>query len=218
MSFAEAFKEPRMTEQACPSPVRRADSVDSPTSPFTPQRRSDGSESTPSPFTPRKLFRETVAEVSPVRVAIVTFGALSAIEGIAVVIGTPLPPAPFAALFLLQLFLRIRLSSHPDAILWWPVANTMFASLLVDRFVHRPRGDLIKRLRKHVKDVAVSWALHNPVRTWSMISKGLRLLRWVAWGIPLWGLVMNIKKNLERNYILRKQRRQRERKARALAE
>lgn len=92
----------------------------------------------------------------------------------------------FHGIFILTLGLRIKLSSHPDAGLWWPTSSTLFGCLLFEHWLHRPKiGWLVKLAEKQAKHRAARTAILNPFWTVMVVKKLRRGMRWLKWGVPI---------------------------------
>ena len=172
-----------------------------------------------SPPRPKQVKAAIAASFSPVRAGILFFAAASCAEGLAIIVEAPLNPTPFAYLFFLSLAFRIHHSSrqHADATLWWPINWTLLGVATYDRFVHRPRGDFMKRMKAKAASKITVHVVSNPIQTMRLIRKAQRVLRWLTWGMPLVQILLGIKDHVTRYLIMRRQRIEKKKKKRALA-
>lgn len=124
----------------------------------------------------------------------------------------------FAALLLVDLVLRIRLSSASHANLWWPVAPTIFACLLaenLERYMSSGDGKFMKALKWKVIGL-VTRQLRNPARAYRLFKMSMNILRWVTWGLPMLGMLAGLKDAFNRFLLIRKERIESARKLKAL--
>ena len=161
--------------------------------------------------------------LSPVRVSVLVFAIASVIEAGAIVLGAPLPSAPFALLFFVNLWIRVLHKEHRDAILLLPVDYTLLGLALFDRWVYRTRGvnpikKYAKTVIKRAKGSALKKAMRHPVRTMGRVRKALRLLRWITWALPLLQVLNSAKQDLTRFIILQRQNKERMKRQRALSQ
>ena len=161
--------------------------------------------------------------LSPIRVSVLVFAIASVIEAGAIVLGAPLPSAPFALLFFVNLWIRVLHKEHRDAVLLLPVDYTLLGLALFDRWVYRVRG--VNPIKKYAKTVvqrakgsALKKAMRHPVRTMGRVRKALRLLRWITWALPLLQVLHRAKQDLTRFIILRRQNKERMKRQRALSQ
>ena len=154
----------------------------------------------------------------PAYVRVAFFAIAGLVEAVFTMSGQSLAPTIFASLFFLDMGMRTFLPDPADVQLCWPAAPVLFANLLWERWIHRPRGDKMRRLVKHARATALSTAVRNPVYTMRSIRQALRIARWIAWLSPLVGGFVQVKNAVGRWLVLRRQRIERAKRKRALRE
>lgn len=146
------------------------------------------------------------------RCAILVFAALAVVEALAVIVGHPLPPEPFALAFYINLSLRYFCADHSDAKLWSPLAATLFATCTVERLASNLAlgRKIVSRVKGGVTMAIVGTAFHeythHTARAVRATKFSLRLLRWLKWALPLFQMSMRTKAHVVRFVAMRRQR------------